>query len=209
MIEFFEWFQKYKYARNAWLVFGQGPSFTQHQELHKEIAGYHTFGLNRTCRERRMFLNHIIDIHVLREIPDLPSRMTYLVMPWGPHLDFKPTQKATLEDFAAEIPELKQMNEEGRLLWYNLSSGGPVRAGSEVVKVDYFSGEAAVRLLAMAGVKKIRTLGMDGGTGYSKEFDAKKPFAAGHNTFDLQNLPIKNTVEQLGVDFGPLVEQSA
>ena len=103
-----------------------------------------------------------------------------------------------------EHPVLREFTAHDALLWYNLSNWPRPHAGSPVVRVEYFSAEAAVRILAMAGITTIRTLGIDGGSTYAPDFQDKKPFRGGHTSFDIQNKPIQATVQEFGLDLQPL-----
>lgn len=204
VIEFFQWMKDRKLTDKPWLILGKGPSFDKHALLPRLSEEFHTVGLNHVCRQRTVFLSHMIDSQVFKEIKHLEDRTEFLILPWTPHVDFKPTTK-TLEDFVKESKLLKFMDGRGRLLWYNASTGSTPRAGSPGVGVAWFSAEAVVRMLAMAGVKTIRTLGIDGGSSYSSSFKDIQPFRGGHNTFDLQNGPIQATVKEFGVSYGPLL----
>jgi hypothetical protein len=202
MIEFFTWFKSAKIDK-TWLICGKGPSFERHTKIEDLDGRYATFGLNHVCRERKMMISHMIDANVLDEIPDIFMKCDYLVMPWQPHIKFVPTKK-TLQDFVSERSDLDRFDKKGRLLWYNCSTGKEPRFGSPKVRVDLFSAEAAVRLLAMAGVKKIRTLGIDGGNKYASNFKDITPFRGGHTTFDGQQKHINATVKEFDLDYGPL-----
>lgn len=204
MIEFFEWMRGKPFAGRTWLICGKGPTFDRHTEVKDIDTAYVTFGLNHVCRTRRMNVSHIIDANVLDEIDCIPDRMEYLVMPWHPHFKFIATPK-TLIELSSEKPVLQELASKGRLLWYNLSSWPKPHDASPVVKVGWFSAEAAVGLLAMSGVKQIRTLGIDGGNKYAEAFKDISPFRGGHTTFDHQNKPIEDTVKKYCLDYGPLV----
>ena len=203
MIDFFSFQKTMAHKERPWLVFGKGPSFERHKGYNDLDERFHTISLNHACRTRPVFIAHMIDANVLDEIPNLEAQAIYVLMPWQPHFNFRATDK-TLEKLVAEKPVLGTLERMGRLLWYNLVTGPKARAGSPVVKVSYFSAEAVVRLLGMAGVKKIRTLGVDGGSKYAGSFKDIPPFRGGHTTFDLQNAPIQQTVKEFGIDYRPL-----
>lgn len=202
MIDFFEWFKKDPTSGRTWVIMGKGPTFDRAGEIKDLDKQYATFALNHVCRQRHVFVAHMIDANVLDEITDLETRADYVLMPWQPHFKFKPTAK-TLEDVMAAKPALQELEKKGRLLWYNLCTGNAPKPGSPVVPVMYFSAEAAVAILAMAGVKKIRTLGIDGGNKYSGSFKDITPFRGGHKTFDIQTQNILNTVKKYGVNYAP------
>lgn len=201
MKAFFDWFEEQQDKR-PWMIFGKGPSFSQHVKYPNIDKDYVTFGLNHICRERRVLISHAIDANVLDEIPEIRLRTKFILMPMHPHYNFKATEKTLLE-LVEEHPIIRWFNKNERLLWYNLSTWPKPTPGSPVIRVAYFSAEAAIRLLAMAGVKIIRTLGVDGGTQYSKEFKDIPPFRGGHTTFDLQRKPIEDIVGEFSLDLQP------
>lgn len=203
MIEVFSWLKGAPAGDRTWLVCGKGPSFERHKEIPDLDAKYATIGLNHACRARHMMVAHMIDANVLDELPDLEHQAAYLLLPWQPHVQFKATTK-TLQDFVNERADLRSFDSRGRLLWYNCSTGEAPRAGSPRVPVALFSAEAAVRILAMAGVKTIRTLGIDGGNKYASSFKDITPFRGGHTTFDGQNKYIQATVDKFKLDYRPL-----
>lgn len=200
MINFFDWFKTTPGTGRTWVIMGKGPTFDRAGEIKNLDQQYATFALNHVCRQRHVFVAHMIDANVLDEVEDLEKKADFVVMPWQPHFTFKPTAK-TLKALVAEKPVLQDLEAKGRLLWYNLCTGNAPNPGSPIVQVCYFSAEAAVSILAMAGVKKIRTLGIDGGKKYSAEFKDIKPFRGGHTTFDLQTARIKETVQRYGVNY--------
>lgn len=203
MIEFFEWFKTDPAKGRTWLVCGKGPTFERAKTIADLDERFATIGLNHACRERKMMVAHMIDANVLDEVPDMFDRCDYLLMPWQPHIKFRPTAK-TLEDFVKERADLKRFEAKCRLLWYNCSTGNAPRFGSPRVGVALFSAEAVVRMLAMAGVKTIRTLGVDGGNQYASSFKDITPFRGGHKTFDGQKRFIDATVREYGIDYGLL-----
>lgn len=204
MIEVFGWLKDTQQESRLWLIFGKGPSFDRHVEFPDLDKEYCTIALNHACRRRPVLIAHMIDANVLDEVDQWEEKAQFILMPWQPHFTFLPTE-TTLEKLATQNPVLASFEKQGRLLWYNLSSGKELRPGSPSVLVNFFSAEAVVRLLAMAGVKKIRTLGVDGGISYAQAFKDIQPFRGGHNTFDLQTGPIQNTVKEFGIDYAPLV----
>jgi hypothetical protein len=164
---------------------------------------YRTIGLNHVCRERKTFVTHVIDANVLEEVPNMADRSEFLVMPMHPHFEFRASQK-TLVEMLPVNPVLKAFEDRGALLWSNLSTWPKAECTSPVVRVAFFSAEAAIQLLARSGIRKIRTLGVDGGASYAKSFSDIQAFRGGHKTFDLQTKYIEATVREFQVDFEPL-----
>jgi hypothetical protein len=163
--------------------------------------------LNHAVREQPVLAAHIIDVDVVRDCWDaIEQNARVLVMPWYPHVH-NAVGARTLAELVGEIPVLQRLRDEGRLLWYDLSTS-PLRNGSgPVVEATYFSAEAALNLLAAAGVRRVRTLGIDGGSSYSPAFEDlrdKTLLANGRSSFDLQFEGFARTIARTGVDFSPL-----
>jgi hypothetical protein len=76
-----------------------------------------------------------------------------------------------------------------------------------VVHAYAFSSTVALNLLARAGVRDVRSLGVDGGKSYSNDFQdlAKKTLlAAGQNSYDLQFQGVADTISSGRITFVPL-----
>lgn len=204
MRNFFDWYRE-KADERPWLILGKGPSFAKRDAY--DMGAYRLFSLNHVVRELPVQVAHIIDYDVVDACGDaLVDNAEVLVMPWFPHVGNTPGAKS-LEALAEENPTLKRLNEQGRLLWYNLSTAKEAHGDSPVVKVRYFSADAALNLLATAGAKTVRSLGVDGGQTYSQDFNDLKDktlLANGRSTFNKQFEAIAAIISATGVDFAPL-----
>jgi hypothetical protein len=214
---FFQWFSANKfYQDKPWLILGKGPSFASIDQY--SIEEYLTISLNHVIKQKKVTLAHAIDYDVIESCArEIDINAQYLVLPWYPHFNFRPTNKS-LADLIPENNLLKKLSSEGRLLWYNkvtrsIADTDEVYQQDESnlkypdVPVSYFSAEAVVNLLAIAGVKLIRSLGVDGGVKYSSNFSdlTKKTLLANSQTnFDLQFQSISQTIMKLGLDYAPL-----
>lgn len=203
MIEFFHWFSARGLDLRPWLVLGKGPTFSDHEKTPLLDQRYKTVGLNHVCRERPVFLSHVIDLEVLDEIPGILDRTLFLVMPYHPHVGYRAT-KIQLPVLVEQNRILSKFEAGRRLLWYNLSSW-PEKPEivSPVIRVHHFSAEAAIRLLATAGVMSIRTLGI-GGEGYAKEFSDLTVHRGGNDSFRLQKADLDDVVRETKIDLQPL-----
>jgi Glycosyl transferase family 8 len=203
MIELREWTRSSRFDDKPWLVLGKGPTFSRRDEF--QLADYNLLGLNNVVGEMNVDVAHIIDIDVARACADrLLNGCGYLLMPRRPHVDFLATGRL-LEDFFDEIPVLRELDRQQRLVWYNARTGGPV-GNSPVIRVRYFSSEAAIDILGEMGVRTVRTLGIDGGRGYGREFSGLPQLGNGLPTFDAQFREIEDIVHDRGLDYDPLVE---
>lgn len=210
MRDFLSWFRtSAPDVEEPWLILGKGPSFDR--RVDHDLSRFRLMSLNHAVREQTVDVAHAIDLDVIDACADVLScNARFLVMPWIPHVKNRPGA-ANLAEIAHGHPLLRQMQNENRLLWYNLSTA-PVRNGdSPVIPVKFFSAEAALNLLAQAGVRTIRSLGVDGGKAYSTRFqDLSKTtrLANGRSSFDRQFESIAATILRTGIDFAPLDVES-
>ena len=207
---FFEWLEAKPHLRvKPWLILGKGPTFGRLKDY--DTSTFATLSLNHVVREFPVTVAHIIDLDVIDACADaLLSNPDVVVLPWQPHRRMKPTRE-TLESFAAEHPVLRQLKERGRLAWYNLGSGASPRPGSPIVPVRYFSAEAALGLLAQGGIGVVRSLGVDGGAIYSRDFDDladETLLSNGRTTFDQQFEEFPKILNRTGVDYAPLTVET-
>jgi hypothetical protein len=129
-----------------------------------------------------------------------------VVMPWYPHHTNRPGNR-TLADWAHHLAVLQRLEQAGRLLWYDLGTARRRYGPGPTVPAPYFSAEAVLSLLALAGARHVRSLGVDGGAAYSPEFAQLRETTLlnnGHRSFDTQFQGFARTIMQTGVDFAPL-----
>jgi hypothetical protein len=172
-----------------------------------ELSDYRLLSLNHAVREQPVLLAHMIDLDVVDACGDaLLQQAGYVVLPWYPNADNAPGTRS-LEQLVPSHAILRRLADDGRLLWYDLSTAPRRHGPGPVVQASYFSAEAAVSLLALAGVRTVRSLGVDGGAGYSTDFEDladRTLLANGQPGFDLQFGGIARTILRTGVDFAPL-----
>jgi Glycosyl transferase family 8 len=203
MIELRDWISSTSFEPKPWLLLGKGPSFARRGEF--SLEGYNLMGLNNVVGEQKVEVAHIVDVDVLPKVADaLRENARYLLMPRRPHVDFRPAERR-LEDHFDAHPVLRELDEQGRLVWYNASTGAPV-GDSPTIGVRFFSSEAAMNILGEMGVKKVRTLGIDGGTDYSKEFEGLQALENTRPSFDAQFRELEDIVARYGIDFDPIIE---
>ncbi|MGH8601682.1 MAG: glycosyltransferase [Gammaproteobacteria bacterium] len=206
MQSFFDWVSVNSVVKDRpWLILGKGPSFSKLVDF--DVSEYVTLSLNHAVRERIVDVAHIIDFDVIEHCGEaLLCNAGVLVMPWHPHVRNRASSK-NLKEMARGHPILERLSNEGRLLWYNLSTSKDHRDGAPVVRVRYFSAEAALNLLATAGVRRVRSLGVDGGASYSTAFSDLKDktlLANSRTSFDDQFREIARTILTTGIDYAPL-----
>lgn len=200
-LHWFDWFDLHAKSK-PWVVVGKGPTFARAHEV--DWDEYHVLALNHAMAASPAFVGHAIDIEVIDQLGEAVREIPRLVMPWLPNVGCKPS-KVTLDQHLKGRPHLAKMAAQRRLMFYN-SSQAPhkLRRRGPVVRVRYFSAVAAVNLLAMSGVKKIFTLGVDGGSSYAPNFDKKTLLVNGRPSFDIQFKEIRQTEKNRGVTVTPL-----
>jgi hypothetical protein len=218
MYNFFDYFQERKdWLFAKWLILGKGPSFSELNSYSTD--DYKLFGLNHVVCKQKLDLLHAIDIEVIEDCSEIIlENAKYVVIPWIPHIRyqpfpllkeirFRPSDK-TLEDYCQDIKVLNILKSEGRLLWYNLCTSTRTRpTKNPTVRAFGFSSTAAINLLSLAGIKQIRSLGVDGGNTYSSNFSHLKQktlLVAGQQNYNSQFQEIANTIMNYKIDFAPL-----
>jgi hypothetical protein len=203
---FFEWFHGRSVdLERPWLILGKGPSFAKLKEF--DLSQYRTMSLNHAVREHPVTVAHMIDYDVVDACGEtILKNAEFLVIPWFPHVNNRPGRR-NLEELAQISPILRRMDKQGRLLWYNHSRAPQQHGDSPVVRVRFFSAVAALNLLAQAGVRTIRSLGVDGGATYSEAFSDlrdKTLLSNRRSTFDRQFEEMARTIATTGIDYAPL-----
>lgn len=159
---------------------------------------------------------HFTDLEPLTECAgELLTRRVRVVAPWHPHVDFRPSPN-NLGDYLRNSgpggdrgDPLAALAARKLLFSYNStrSPRGHV-AWLATIQVRYFSAVAALNLLAAAGVKVVRALGVDGGTAYANGFDRRDCLSNGRSSFDIQFTEMSKTTSRHGIDYRNLVEET-
>jgi hypothetical protein len=169
--------------QKPWLILGKGPSFSHCKSYN--LAEYNLLGLNHVPLILPVDVCHLIDMDVLCEKIVRNSRK--IVMPFHPHYENKATSR-TLNEHENTLLTTIKLNQ--KLYWYNLSTwkGKHREPIKPLVCAKYFSAEAAFHILGLLGIKRIFSLGVDGGKEYASEFSTKglKPFTNRRGSFDVQ-----------------------
>ncbi len=201
-----EYFRKIKYnITKPWLILGKGPTFKKYKNSLSEE--YNIFGLNHVACLVKCDIVHFIDADVLTRAIFVNS--DNILCPWHLHENNKVMWKT--------LPHLIK-NEvlfgacQSKIYWYNCSTWKrghyitPMTKREEVVKVRYFSAEAAFQILGMLGIKKVYSLGIDGGGAYAVAFIklGLMPFRNQRETFDEQFEMIDKTLKQFNMTWEKL-----
>ena len=183
-----EQFTKDNKINKPLLFLGKGPSFSMRHEF--VLSDYFTLACNHTIREMNADMCSVIDIDVLTDCADeIYNNCNYLLIPWHPHdpeVGYGASEK-DLYDFAEEIPTLKKMINENRVVFYNLASSEDKHDDSRVYATAINSADTLFNMLVANGIDTVYSLGVDGGKSYSKEFSDITPLRNGRQSFDEQN----------------------
>jgi hypothetical protein len=208
MLELQDWARQFGEVNDKpWLMLGKGPSFTRRHEFN--LADFHLMSLNHSIREQHVRVAHMIDIDVVIDCEDvINSACEYLVMPRYPHTSARPGM-APLEAYFVASPALRALDAEGRLVWYNVSTAPEAVAGSPVLQARFFGSEPALAVLGELGARTVRSLGIDGGTGYANAFlrdAALTHLANGQPSFDMQFPELRQIAKRYCIDYRPLID---
>lgn len=206
MIELMDWIAGQSRTSEPWLMLGKGPTFERRREF--DLGAFHTLALNHVVRELPVDVAHIIDIDVVGACADrLARNCKWLLMPRNPHLHSAKTERL-LEDWFDEYPVLRELQGDGRLVWYNLAGTRQI-GRSPVIGARGFSSQAALHILGTMGVRTVRSLGIDGGRTYAdtfKQFEATTMLENGAASYDSQFAWLQSIADEYEIDYQPLVE---
>jgi hypothetical protein len=205
MIELRDWISAKHFPDKPWLLLGKGPTFARRNEF--DLTKYNTFALNHVVREVKVDIAHLIDIDVVETCGQtIITNCDWLIMPRLPNVKFFPSEYFNLLDWLQIMPMLQKVESTARLVTYDFAH----EKGDDpwTVEAKYFSSEAAVGILGRMGVRKIYTLGIDGGTKYSKSFEdlaSTTLLTSGQPSFDLQFDQLQKLCKQFDLEIEPLI----
>lgn len=194
-------FKNYKLDRTkSWLILGKGPSFDEFP-LH-DLEKYNVLGLNEVCQIVKCQIGHFIDVEVLSH--NFIENCEAIVSPVRPHKNCKVSVHQLASWFL--LPYDEDLGALNKLYCYNCSTykSAHFTDFGPVVKVRYFSVEAAFRLLGMSDIKKIYTLGIDGGFSYANVFKHLKPLRNGRDSFQDQFKELESIIHKFDIVWVPL-----
>jgi hypothetical protein len=188
-----------------WLLLGKGPSFARRAEF--DLTDFVTVSLNHVVLEQRVDVAHILDWDVVEACADaLADQCRFLLLPQHPNIGFRPAL-STAEELMELLPPVRDLAQQGRVVLY--SRAGVDTGPPPLLDVQHFSAEAALDAIGHLGGKVVRTLGIDGGTAYAKDFDAVAAatrLANGQPSFSRQTARLKAIARRHQMEVRPLVE---
>jgi hypothetical protein len=199
-----------------YLIVGKGPSSDGFKSAYLRLSmaskTVRVITLNDACKlVRRPDIAHFIDVEAADRCSGVEA--SYVLVPVVMHKNSKSfinvvdalgdgAEEGGLSPFVPEI--VKRANEAGRLIVYDKV---PVEAGrwhwkSEgVLPVRYFSAEAAFGFCAVLGIKKVHSIGIDGGSNYGASFAGLTPLTNGQKDFNAQLQPIADICAHFGMEW--------
>jgi len=202
VINVFDWQKNQVDPDKPWIILGKGPTFELRSRLN--LTEFTSVALNQAVVAQSVDVAHAIDIDVVDDCSDiLDQNAKWLLMPLHPHVNCKPSG-LTLVDFMNSLPVLEHFEQSGRLLWYDLWSAR--KRHTRPVTQGTFSASVVVDLLGHMGIKRVRTLGVDGGSNYSARFSQTTLFLNGHDSFDIQFAEIERSERAFKMDVEKIAE---
>lgn len=200
-----DWFQRSGWEKAPWIMAGKGPSFDRRGEVEKDLAFSPVLGLNHVCAIISCRVAHFTDLEAYRDCAShLANQDGMVAMPWRPHQNNR-TGADSLVDLIKSEKSIGDLFQSDRLLAYNSSQCYIKKSSLPTITVRYFSAVAGLDILAAAGVRHVRTIGIDGGSSYSKDFDKKTLLSNGRDSFDAQFGEMAKIVKKHRMDLSPLL----
>lgn len=184
-----------------WLIIGKGPSYERVCEY--DLDRFYTIGLNQVPLKIPVDYGHRMDYWGLDEYFYTNCKLG-MIMPMYPHINYKPNPKNNLYDITIKDPIAKKLRSEHKLFWYNHSKSeikNHAVGDTPIVNVRYFSSEAVFGILCIKGIREIRSIGIDKGNLYSRNFWDCNPLKNGQKNFDKQWITINNLIQKYKVNY--------
>ncbi len=202
-----DWFELSGLTLSTWILAGKGPSMNRRDEAKDILEAGPVLGLNHVCQVLPCAVTHFSDIEAYRQCQDVLAKQTgMVVMPWRPHYFNRPGLDTLAHLVKTETP-IGDLYRAGRLLSYNstLCPASKSKSSLPTISVRYFSAVVGLNILARSGIKVVKTIGIDGGRSYAKDFSKDTLLVNGRSSFDVQFLEIRKTAERYEMDVQPLI----
>lgn len=193
----FKYFNEIGSKDKPWLIVGKGKSFDGWKNYNLNI--FNILTLNHVCKIIKPTIAHFIDIDAYLDCyQNILDEDISLLMPEYPHINERPDMDKSLTNLVPVRSGLRIKEDQGRLYYYKLSTV----PNEDSIKVHHFSAEAAFGILARNNVKKIFTLGIDGG-----ELEAEEFYRDGRNrpvTYEPQMEHLEKIIKDNGIEWSKL-----
>jgi lipopolysaccharide biosynthesis glycosyltransferase len=206
MIHLKEFIHNNQLCDEVFIIIGKGPSISLIQKNDEKGI---KISLNHVVRDQVVDIAHIIDFDVFEDVGmSVYDNARYLLMPLHPHINCRPSS-LSLHHLIKKNRIIKKMNEEGRLIWYKLGTKRYFLGGYPTYPAGYFSGDVIVGVLAAAGVKNIKLVGVDGGNTYADSFvdlNQKTLLVNGRESFDIQFSRIRFHIMENDLNYSHILD---
>lgn len=173
-----------------WLIVGKGPTAAKFKK--EVVKDSYLLTLNHACQLAPPNLAHFVDIEAVQQCRGTllcylaMNPETFLVTPAYPHINNVASGYSARCENEAFLTN-RDFDAKQRLLLYNATTSRKYMLnGLSLVYLRYFSVVAAFNILLQAGIRRIHTLGIDGGVGYAPMFHTGTHLANGRSSFDIQ-----------------------
>ncbi len=210
MLELSDWIRRQDLPAKPWLIVGQGPTFACREQV--DVSAYNVWGLDHVGRELPVDVAHALDVETVAAWADrVEKNCRWLVMPRRPQVNGK--AGPPLGSYFDRTPVLRRLAAQQRLVCYT-AAGAATPDGTAAAQPRCGSIEPAVEILVQMGVRRVRSLGLDGGHGCSPEFhdlEARALRSIGHDLAGAPptDVPVRD-IEALfharGIDYASLAE---
>lgn len=153
------------------LLAGKGPSFSARPLGLCER--FHVVGINQAASHQHCELAVMNDIEPWLGTQPINAEMA-LALPSWPHWHQRPGGY-DIQQWTALETSLESLCERGRLFAFDMQLLGQRKYPDESpILAVYSSTESALQILAMAGVRRVHTVGIDGGSALAPEFASQQ-----------------------------------
>jgi hypothetical protein len=186
-----DWFASHGRARRAWLLAAGDADPAAVEQARAE--GLMAMSLGAASGVVQADLAYVLDAEALAESgTEIAAHAAFVLVPAQLHVGGWAGGRS-LASWEADLPALRRLREEGRLVRFDLWTGSPEGAGG-----DFEGAEVPLRLLAQAGVREVRWTGAAGRAASCTGFDGLS------SILQRRSGGIGPLLGRTGVDYAPL-----
>lgn len=155
------------------LILGKGPSLTR-DAFAMAAPSRRVLAINQTAASFPADLAFFIDIEPFHEVAQaLLADSCHVVLPWRPNerswrAGRSSPMNTTLVDLLDVDPALQSLDRQGRLFYFHTCEPA-LGARDNFFPPNLVSLSSLLQIVAALGMRNVKTLGIDGGHGYSRE----------------------------------------
>jgi hypothetical protein len=187
------------------LIAGKGPSLDWLDNCLDPSEP--VISLNHACELIDSKIAHFTDLQALLDCESVLQATEFIVVvPSSPHISGVPTELNVLE-LAREHKAVSDLIFQDRLFVY-AGSNTPNRWRLPEFELRYFSIEPAYQLACLLGARRVKTIGIDGGTSYATSVSTrgkKRLLDNGQQSFDRQFIQLEKLKLRHGIPIEPMI----